>query len=306
MDKKHISIKKVCIMFKTIKILEEFCKKSNYNIKKIEIFNKDILATGKDFLLMDSIVISVANNGWVASIYPDLYRISSKNWVVFSWNSKFLSNKYDQFLIKDGKLIAREGKIETGLLLLEFMSLMQYPIKDDSYKEYMNSCDMMSQLGWKKILKYPFYPSNTENGLELYTIYGPIVFKNTKYVPIKLTVSNVYYFPEALHYLSDEEIQKISQNKYISVEESGIKVVVENEKYRHVDIIAQSLLKVIGVRYQKNWNVINSGTTIKNPLYSLKSSPLSHLMPDYSDIHTMENNIGAIQYKKTHTGGSNG
>lgn len=293
-------------MFETIKILEEFYEKSNYNIKKIEIFNKDILATGKDFLLMDSIVISVANNGWVASIYPDLYRISSKNWVVFSWNSKFLSNKYDQFLIKDGKLIAREGKTETGLLLLEFMSLMQYPIRDDSYEEYMNSCDMMSQLGWKKILKYPFYPNNTENGLELYTIYGPIVFKNTKYVPIKLAVSNVYYFPEALHYLSDEEIQKISQNKYVSVEENGIKVVVENEKYRHVDIIAQSLLKVIGVRYQKNWNVINSGTTIKNPLYSLKSSPLSHLMPDYSDVHTMENNIGAIQYKKTHTGGSNG
>lgn len=293
-------------MFTPIEILEDFRKKGNYNIKKIEITNSDILSTENDFLLMNSIIISVANNGWVATIYPDLYRMSSKNWVTFSWNCNLLVNKYDQFLMKNGKLVAREGKINIGLLLLEFISLMQYPIKDENYKNYINSCNMMKQLGWGKILSYPFYPYSTAEGLELHSVYGPIVFKDTKYVPIKLTTSNVYYFLDATGYLTDDEIKHIRQDKYISIGENGIKVVVENEKYRHIDVIAQSLLKIIGVRYQKNWNIINSGTTIKNPLYSLKTAPLSHLIPDYSDIHTMRNNVGAIQYKKTHTGGHNG
>lgn len=293
-------------MFSTVEILEEFCKKGKYNLKKIEVINEEILSTGKDFLLMNSIVISVANNGWVASIYPDFQKIPSEKWVFFSWNITLFNNRYEQAKTKNNKLIVQEGEVETNLLLLEFISLMHYPVENIEYKNYISSCNMAKQLGWGKILNYPIYPHNTDNGLELYSIYGPIVFKDTKYAPIKLITSNVYYFPDAQEYLSEDEISDIQGDNYISINENGIKVVVEDEEYRHIDVIIRSLLKIIGIRYRKNWNIINSSELKKDPLYSRKISSVSHLMPDYSDIHTMRNNSGALQYKKTHTGGDHG
>lgn len=293
-------------MFNTVEILEEFCKKGKYNLKKIEVINEEILSTGKDFLLMNSIVISVANNGWVASIYPDLQRIPSEKWVLFSWNMTLLDKGYKQVKTKNNKLVVQTGEIETSLLLLEFISLMHHPVENREYKNYLFSCNMTKQLGWGKILNYPIYPHNTDSGLELYSIYGPIIFKDTKYVPIKLITSNIYYFPDAQDYLTENEIKEIQEDKYVLIDEKGIKIVVEDEKYRHIDIIIKSLLKVIGIRYRKNWNIINSSELKKDPLYSLKISSVSHLMPDYSDIHTMRNNTGALQYKKTHTGGNNG
>lgn len=293
------------MMLNTIEILEEFCKKGKYNLKKIEVINEEILFTGKDFLLMNSIVISVANNGWVASIYPDFQRIPSEKWVLFFLNINLFSNRYEQVKIKNNKLVVKEGEVKTNLLLLEFISLMHDPIENREYKNYVSSCNMTKQLGWGKILNYPIYPHNTDNGLELYSIYGPVVFKDTKYVPIKLIASNIYYFPDAQDYLSENEIREVQKDRYISIDDKGIKVVVADEKYRHIDVIIRSLLKIIGIRYRKNWNIINSSEFKKDPLYSRKISSVSHLMPDYSDVHTMRNNSGALQYKKTHTGGNN-
>lgn len=293
-------------MYTPIEILEEFRKEGSYSVRKINITNKSILSTGKDFLVMNSIVVSIANNGWVACVYPDLYRVSSRHWVYFSWNAKLLSNKYDQVKIKKGKLVIQEGEIKTGLLLLEFISLMKQPVDNYSFENYDKSCNIMRQLGWGKILNYPFYPHNTEEGLELYSLYGPVIFKDTNYVPIKLTASNVYYFPEATNYLTDEEIERINRDKFISVGNEGVKLVVEHEKYRYIDIIIKSFIKIIGVRYQKNWDVIDSEAFIRDPLYSPKASSMNHLIPDYTDAHTMKNNIGAVQYKKTHVGGNNG
>lgn len=286
-------------MYNPIEILEDFRKKGTYNIRKIDIINDTMLSTGKDFLLMHTIVISIANNGWVASIYPDLYRVSSKKWTYFSWASNIIAGKYDQAIIKQGKLVVQEGEVNPGLILLEFISFMEFPVDNESFQSYTYACNMLYQLGWGKILNYPFYPINTQDGIELYSLYGPIIFNDTPYAPIKLTASNIYYFPQALDYLTEDEVKELEKDKYISINDGTIKIVVEDEKYRYIDTIIKSLLKIIGIRYGKNWIVIDNPISKKDPLYSSKISYFNHIIPDYNDVHTMRKNVGAIQYKKT-------
>lgn len=278
--------------------LEALGGSSSYSVERITVTSSNILHTGRDFLLSGGVVISVANDGWFASIYPDLHKTSSQTWAFFVFAAHHL-NKYDQVKYSENRIIVKNGSIDPKEILLEFVSLMQIPVPSDKFKNYQQARNLVSQLGWSPLMSYPFHPVLDTNGIKLYSVYGQVIFRDSEYLPMKIAVSNLYIFPDIHKFVTDNEMQNLGKDPFISVSESGLKLVVEKGNYTSILSIISSMKKVIGLRYGNRWKKTYPSVADRSlPYHSKKLHDFDQLLVDYTDAHTMQHGQGVLRYKK--------
>lgn len=277
--------------------LERLVESDYFDIMKTKLkdsVNIEELNNKEFYVIKDYVVAFINNNILYLKIYPEEMCINYyKMWTFF--NSRRLLKKVFNVIQGDGNTIIIPLQENSKDIFIEWYSFILFPVNDQQYKNYWQTCLLISHLDWNKVVNnssifiIPY--SLKEHKLIAYTHLGKIYCNNNEFLPvISEGISQVSFNKNISEYPS-HIVDKINDSKSMWIENDKLNFTIPSSKNnKNILVFSASLRKALSINYQNNgelWVDKKSQYHSYNPYPTYKN-----ILPSYYD----QEDLNSIRY----------
>ena len=252
-----------------------------------ELNNKDF------YVIQDYIVTYIDIDKVVLKIYPEEMIVNYyKMWKFF--NSRRLLKNIFTDIQGDGNTIIISLNSETKEVFTVWYSLLLFPVQDQQYKNYKQTCLLLDHLVWDNVVSnnsiFVLPYSLKEHKLIAYTHLGQIYCNNSEYLPLISEGISQISFSKSVKEYPQDILGKKKKKKNMWVENDKLNFTIPSSKNnKRIQTFSSVLKKTLSINYQNS----NGIWKIKNNVKSKKSYPFKITIRPYydkDDLHSIKYN----------------
>lgn len=237
--------------------------------KIIDIDNTIPVELGdSNYLINDSIIVSITGNRWTLSLYPEFFAVSLNQWCAFLSLCRDIASHYDYQSHHCGlSLTSTDGDSDVAYI----MSYLLLPPKDSAIYIHYNTMKkyleliMGSSIITKSISVLPYAISTTPLSVGLNSMYGPILVNHKKeLLPLSDKGISSVSFPEARKVLTDKECDYLQSLNTCWIDNYGVHVTPKDN--HAITDVAQAIYTVTRMHVKGKYSLC----TLEHPMDGMK------------------------------------